>query len=119
MVDRGAHNAFVAGSIPAPATRRLPRIAILVAAQRSRCAYCEEPFGLAVREANPTIDHIVPRPLGGDRSTIENQCAACARCNSEKGSMSAEEFRALIARGGLRKRTMVFRKRSRFTSRKV
>ena len=47
----------------------------------SQCKYCGTP--LTVRTM--TIDHIVPVSKGG-QTVLENLCAACPRCNHEKGS---------------------------------
>jgi 5-methylcytosine-specific restriction endonuclease McrA len=41
------------------------------------CAYC------GARPAKPTVDHIVPRSLGGT-SEAANLCTACPSCNSRK-----------------------------------
>lgn len=61
------------------------------------CAYCGR--GLACCQGDldggeplPTVDHIVPRALGGSEE-FSNKCLACAKCNSTKGARSAEEFR--------------------------
>lgn len=47
------------------------------------CLYC------GARE-NLTIDHVVPRALGG-RDSWENLATACQRCNSRKGDLSIEQ----------------------------
>lgn len=44
------------------------------------CQYC----GTNLSRTKVTIDHILPRALGG-KSTFENCITACARCNMEKG----------------------------------
>lgn len=80
--------------------RKLHRIAL---EQDLRCAYCSEPFGNYVDEANPTLDHVVPQAKGGSNDP-SNLVAACARCNHAKGDMSVEAFCALIDAGGLRAR---------------
>jgi 5-methylcytosine-specific restriction endonuclease McrA len=43
-----------------------------------KCAYCAKP-------AN-TVDHILPRKLGG-KDSYENCVAACGRCNTKKADM--------------------------------
>lgn len=48
-----------------------------------RCAYC------GVRAT--TVDHVVPRALGG-RDTFENTVAACLRCNNRKGSKTLTQM---------------------------
>jgi len=44
-----------------------------------RCQYCAQ----NVREANLTIDHVLPKSKGG-RSTWDNVVAACKPCNQKK-----------------------------------
>lgn len=59
--------------------------------QRRRCAYCRET--LTCRQA--TADHVKPRAKGGlDHES--NIVAACAECNTLKGSKSAGQFMKLI-----------------------
>lgn len=90
-------------------TRHLPRIDAMRAARergshtdaewfalvrsvRRRCAYCgceTRPVG----EWRLTMDHIVPVSRGGS-DAIENLCVACAGCNSDKGTMTGDEYRA-------------------------
>lgn len=48
------------------------------------CQYCGK------RPPDLTIDHIVPRHRGGQR-TWENLVAACPRCNARKGGRTAQE----------------------------
>lgn len=48
------------------------------------CQYCGE------RSPYLTIDHIVPRRLGGDHSW-ENLVAACPNCNHRKGGRTLEQ----------------------------
>ena len=68
--------------------------------QCGRCHYC----GMAmILNANGTVDmkmatrdHVHPKSLGGEL-TANNGVLACYGCNTRKGSMSAAEFRALIA----------------------
>ena len=45
------------------------------------CVWCGRPFaGLVV----PTTEHVVPRVKGGP-SWVDNEVAACRRCNSARG----------------------------------
>lgn len=66
-----------------------------------RCVYCgivaRRP-GRGVRRAPDlaTLDHVVPRSLGGPL-TRENLVLACSVCNNERGVMDVEAFRALKA----------------------
>lgn len=48
------------------------------------CQYCGQ------HSPNLTIDHIIPRRLGGDH-TWENLVAACPACNHRKGSRTLEQ----------------------------
>jgi 5-methylcytosine-specific restriction endonuclease McrA len=53
------------------------------------CAYCGAWTTL-------TADHRLPLSRGGTNS-IENILPACGTCNSRKGTMSEEEFRASLS----------------------
>jgi 5-methylcytosine-specific restriction endonuclease McrA len=55
---------------------------------RYRCQYC----GVKGGASDLTLDHIVPRSRGG-RSTPENLCASCMRCNQRKGDRTPDEAR--------------------------
>lgn len=46
------------------------------------CQYCGEP--------GETIDHIIPKALGGT-STWGNLCVACQKCNQHKGRKTLQE----------------------------
>lgn len=48
------------------------------------CVWCSRPFTELVR---PTTEHLVPRLKGGP-SWLENEVAACRRCNRERGHLS-------------------------------
>lgn len=68
-----------------------------------RCTYCDcdtvifaEPFGKRPDNA-ATLDHIVPRADGGQRSE-KNSALACFVCNNKKGDLSKEVFVDLVAR---------------------
>ncbi len=52
----------------------------------SHCQYC----GKKVPPSQLSIDHVVPRSLGG-RSTWTNVVAACAACNARKGGRSPQQ----------------------------
>lgn len=49
-----------------------------------RCQYCGTTRGAM------TVDHVIPRTLGGS-DTWENLVCACPRCNNRKGDRTAEE----------------------------
>ncbi len=49
-----------------------------------RCQYCGS------TNKSLTVDHIIPRRLGG-KDVWENLCCACTDCNNKKGNRSPEE----------------------------
>jgi len=55
------------------------------------CQYC----GRRVR--HPTIDHVMPRRLGG-KDTWENLVTACAACNTRKGGRTLAEAHMRLLR---------------------
>jgi 5-methylcytosine-specific restriction endonuclease McrA len=97
-------------------TKRAPHKAQIIgmkAAQRARlfddvyfrdggcCVYC----GIATRRPGrgvgrgsdlATLDHVVPRSLGGPLHR-DNIALACSACNNERGTMDAEAFGVLKA----------------------
>ena len=52
------------------------------------CVWCSREFSDQVR---PTREHVVPRAKGGP-SIPENEVAACARCNRERGCASPVQW---------------------------
>jgi 5-methylcytosine-specific restriction endonuclease McrA len=48
------------------------------------CQYCGQ------RPQRPTVDHIIPRHMGGEH-TWENLVTACPNCNHRKGGRTAEQ----------------------------
>lgn len=52
-----------------------------------RCCFC----GCRLSYRTLTLDHVVPKCLGGEDSW-ENLASACMRCNSRKGSLRVEEL---------------------------
>lgn len=50
------------------------------------CQYC----GKTLKSSQSTLDHIIPRKLGG-QSTFENCVVACRKCNAKKASRTLEE----------------------------
>lgn len=53
------------------------------------CVWCGRRIDTALVRA--TTEHVVPRSKGGP-SWIENELAACARCNHERGHRSLGEY---------------------------
>ncbi len=67
---------------------RAERLELVLRRDGGTCIWCGRPFGALVR---PTTEHVVPRVKGGP-SWLENEVAACRRCNSERGHTSAVEW---------------------------
>jgi hypothetical protein len=60
---------------------RAERLATAVERDGGTCIWCGRGFGAHV---TPTTEHVVPRVKGGP-SWLENEVAACGRCNAERG----------------------------------
>jgi 5-methylcytosine-specific restriction endonuclease McrA len=71
---------------------RLPRTEVkfnrrnIYARDQSKCQYC----GSRHKPAELSLDHVVPRILGG-RSTWENIVCCCLKCNVKKGGRTPEQ----------------------------
>ena len=82
---------------------RLPRQEVrlnrrnLYARDRNRCQYCGRQF--STREL--TIDHVVPRVMGGGH-TWSNLVCACVRCNARKGGRTPQQAGMQLVRKPLR-----------------
>ena len=61
--------------------RSSARLGVIVARDGDGCVWCSRTFDDLVR---PTREHVIPRGRGGP-SWLENEVAACARCNRERG----------------------------------
>lgn len=60
---------------------RAERLLLVLARDGGRCVWCGREFAGLVE---PTTDHLVPKVKGGP-SWIENEVAACRRCNGRRG----------------------------------
>ncbi len=69
---------------PARTQDRATRLEAVLARDGERCVWCGRPF---TRLIPPTTDHLVPRLKGGP-SWLENEVAACRRCNGQRGHAS-------------------------------
>jgi len=70
------------------ALSRAERRHVAVARDGRRCVWCGRAFeGLVA----VTTEHVVPRIKGGP-SWIENEVAACRRCNGERGHLTPAEW---------------------------
>lgn len=57
------------------------RLGLIVERDGDGCVWCSRGFDRLVR---PTREHVIPRKKGGP-SWVENEVAACGRCNRERG----------------------------------
>jgi 5-methylcytosine-specific restriction endonuclease McrA len=57
-------------------------MALILERDGSECVWCRRPLEVGLVAA--TTEHLVPRIKGGP-SWIENELAACRRCNGERG----------------------------------
>jgi hypothetical protein len=71
-----------------PQLDRVQRMAVVLERDGATCAWCGRAFE---RQVTPTTDHLVPRVKGGP-SWLENEVAACRRCNAERGHRGAAEW---------------------------
>ncbi len=67
---------------------RRQRLARILERDGPTCVWCRRTFEGLVR---PTTEHLVPRLKGGP-SWLENEVAACRRCNGERGHLSLGEW---------------------------
>ena len=60
---------------------RVARLAEILERDGATCIWCGRAFAPLVV---PTTEHVIPRVKGGP-SRLENEVAACRRCNAERG----------------------------------
>jgi hypothetical protein len=70
------------------ALNRAARLRAVLDRDGLSCIWCGRAFTDLLR---PTTEHVVPRLKGGP-SWLENEVAACGRCNSERGHRSPVEW---------------------------
>lgn len=71
----------------------------LFARDRNQCQYCGRHF--STNELS--IDHVLPRALGG-QDTWENLVCACVKCNARKGGRTPEQASMKLLRPAVRPR---------------
>jgi 5-methylcytosine-specific restriction endonuclease McrA len=81
---------------PAPQLNRLSRLHAAIARDGPTCVWCARRFADLVR---PTTEHLVPRVKGGP-SWLENEVAACRRCNGQRGHQSIAQWAEECRRRG-------------------
>jgi hypothetical protein len=67
---------------------RADRLTAILERDGPTCVWCGRPFGPLIR---PSTEHVVPRVKGGP-SWLENEVAACRRCNGERGHRTPVEW---------------------------
>ena len=73
------------GSDDRGALNRRERLARILERDGARCVWCGREVGVGLVVA--TTEHVIPRIKGGP-SWIENEVAACRRCNGERGHLT-------------------------------
>ena len=64
------------------------------------CFFCGTPTvrgGQKHHDAMMTRDHLTPRCRGGDGRDPRNKVVACWKCNADKGQLTLDEYRMVIA----------------------
>ncbi len=81
---------------PSAQPGRAERLAAVLERDGPTCAWCGRAFDERV---TPTTDHLVPKVKGGP-SWLQNEVAACRRCNGERGHRGAVDWLAECERRG-------------------
>lgn len=68
---------------------RRERMAVILERDGAACVWCRREIDIGLVEA--TTEHLVPRIKGGP-SIIENEVAACRRCNGQRGHLTPAEW---------------------------
>lgn len=68
---------------------RAERLRVILERDGTQCVWCRR--DIATARVRATTEHVVPRIKGGP-SWIENEVAACARCNRERGHRTPAEW---------------------------
>ncbi|MGN6334097.1 MAG: HNH endonuclease [Motilibacteraceae bacterium] len=75
---------------------RAERLSQVLERDGATCVWCGRRFSPLVP---PTTEHVVPRLKGGP-SWLENEVAACRRCNAQRGHLGAADWAAECERRG-------------------
>ena len=76
------------GDRPTVQPGRAQRLAAALERDGCTCAWCGRTFDVRIA---PTTDHLVPKVKGGP-SWLENEVAACRRCNGERAHQGAVDW---------------------------
>jgi hypothetical protein len=79
-----------------PQLDRADRLTAILERDGPTCVWCGRVFGPLIR---PTTEHVVPRVKGGP-SRLENEVAACGRCNRERGHRTPVQWLEACERRG-------------------
>ncbi len=61
----------------------------IIKRDRNKCQYC------GVKDTAMTVDHIIPKNMGGE-DTWENLICACVNCNNKKGNRTLEQANFIL-----------------------
>lgn len=86
------------------ALTRAHRLEVVLARDGATCVWCGRSVGSGLVAA--TTEHLVPKVKGGP-SWIENELAACRRCNAARGHVTPAEWLNECERRGWQPRTDV------------
>lgn len=77
---------------------RAARMRLILERDGARCVWCRREID--TERVSATTEHLVPRIKGGP-SWFENEMAACARCNRERGHRTPADWIDELERRGL------------------
>lgn len=80
-----------------PQPDRRARLQSILERDGHACVWCGRVIGSGLTEA--TTEHLIPRIKGGP-SWLENEVAACRRCNGQRGHMALAEWAQECIRRG-------------------
>ena len=87
LVDDDDRLPSLPGSTTSPSRRE--RLRLVLERDGAACVWCRRPIDTDLVRA--TTEHVVPRIKGGP-SWLENEVAACARCNRQRGHRTPAEW---------------------------
>src|SRR3954451_2503944 len=76
-------------SPPSLALNRAERLRVILERDGPECVWCGRQLETGLVQA--TTEHVVPRGKGGP-SWLENEVAACRRCNRQRGHLTPAEW---------------------------
>ena len=87
--ETAGHRSILVAVTMQPQLNRRNRMALILERDGAACVWCRRPLEVGLVVA--TTEHLVPRIKGGP-SWIENELAACRRCNGERGHRTPGEW---------------------------